>query len=43
MRGAFDVLDGEDVVALFTGVTRDIVEGFALGKQYFENVARLKF
>ena len=32
MGGAFNVFDGEDVVALFLGVARHVVEGFALSE-----------
>ena len=37
MRRPFDVLDGEDVIALFLSVAGPVVEGLALSKQYFQN------
>ena len=39
MCGAFNVFDGEDVVALLLGIARNVVEGFALSEEYFQNVA----
>ena len=42
MRRTFYVLDGEDVIALLLGIVGHVVEGFALGEKYFQNVARLE-
>ena len=43
MSGSFYVFYGENVISLFLRVARHIVEGFALGEEYFEDIARLKF
>ena len=37
--GSFYMFYGEDVVALLLGVAGNIVEGFALGEEYFQDVA----
>ena len=39
MCGSFYVFYGENVKSLFLRITGNIVEGFALGEEYFQDVA----
>ena len=42
MCRTFYVFYREDIIALFLGVAGNVVEGFSLSEQYFQNVARLE-
>jgi len=37
------MFDREDVIALFLGVTRHVVEGFALCQKHFQDIALVEF
>jgi hypothetical protein len=39
MCGSFYVFYGENVISLFLRIAGNIVEGFALGEEYFQDVA----
>ena len=39
MCGSFYVFYGENVISLFLRIAGNIVEGFAIGEEYFQDVA----
>ena len=42
MCGSFYVFYGENVKSMFLRIAGNIVEGFALGEQYFQNVTLIE-